>query len=132
MALSAAQIVVWAHRTPSRSRSSFSVASGFSRTSCASFLRSTLMTVAPPMGRGPTSPVSRRSCLSRLAQAGLTAKVRAIWIVGIPRSCAASTRIRKSLAEGVGILASRRRAQQARQEDTTPPTKRDLTMRGMR
>ena len=81
---------------PSRWCSSANVASGCAATCRRSSSRSIFTTRTPPMGLGVVRCSSRRTCLTRRAQAGLTAKVRAIWRVVMPRSYAASTRSRRS------------------------------------
>ncbi len=93
------------HSMPNRWRSSASVASGSERTSSISRSRSIFRTPGLPIFRGVVSPVSRRRCLTRLAQAGLTQNSVAICFVFMPRSDAASTRSRRSCEYGVAILA---------------------------
>ncbi len=81
---------------PRRSRSSLAVASGCALTSSARRSMSIFLTRAPPAGRAETSPVCRLRCLRARTHAGLTSKVSATSLVGIPRSHALSTRSLKS------------------------------------
>jgi len=53
--------------------------------------------------RAPTSAICKALCMTKLARVGF---IRSLWLVSIPRSCAAATRCQ--LIHGAGIFATTR------------------------